>query len=81
MTKPLLNLLAMFLMASISALGQTVTGRVTSVQDNSPLPGVSVLIKGTASGTTTDADGKYSISVNGNENGILSFSFIGFATQ
>lgn len=81
MKKRLLNALAIMLLASITALGQTVTGRVTSTQDNTPLPGVSVLIKGTTNGTTTDANGNYSISAGSGENAVLSFSFIGFVTQ
>lgn len=54
-----------------------VSGKVTSVEGNSPLPGVSVLVKNTTRGTTTDADGNYSINVPG-ENSTLIFSFIGF---
>jgi iron complex outermembrane receptor protein len=81
MKKHLLNLAVILLMSSAAALGQTVTGRVTSALDNTPLPGVSVLLKGTSAGTTTDAEGKYSLSISGSENPVLSFSFIGFATQ
>lgn len=77
----LLLLLTMFFLAGFSARAQTVTGTVTSAQDNGAIPGVSVLIKGTTVGTTTDGDGRYTLSVSGNENGVLSFSFIGFETQ
>ena len=45
------------------------------------MPGVSVLLKGTTTGTTTDADGKYTLSIDGTENAVLTFSFIGFLTQ
>lgn len=56
-----------------------VTGTV--VEDNgSPLPGVNVLVKGTTRGSVTDANGKFSISVD-SENDVLVFSFIGFVTQ
>ncbi len=55
---------------------RTVTGKVTDKTDNSALPGVSILIKGTAIGTTTDATGNYSIEAD-NDN-VLTFSFIGF---
>ncbi len=41
-----------------------------------PLPGVSILLKGTTRGTTTDLDGKYSIAAPGS--GVLVFSFIGY---
>lgn len=58
---------------------QTVTGTVRAAADNSPLPGVNVLVKGTANGTTTDADGAYNIQTPGGAT--LVFSFIGFASQ
>lgn len=57
--------------------GRTVTGNVSEAS-GSALPGVNVLLKGTAMGTTTDADGRYSIVVP--DNGILVFSFIGYET-
>ena len=52
-----------------------------TVSDNAgiPLPGVSVLVKGTKSGTQTDFDGKYSIKAESNQ--VLVFSFIGMKTQ
>ncbi|GAB3225627.1 SusC/RagA family TonB-linked outer membrane protein [Spirosoma arcticum] len=65
----------------LPALAQdvTVSGRVTSSEDKSGLPGVSVQLKGTTRGTTTDADGNYQI--NAPATGRLVFSFIGFASQ
>lgn len=63
----------------VSAQDLTVTGRVVSAEDNSPLPGVSVVLKGTAIGTQTDVDGRYSLSVPAT--GTLVFSFIGTRTQ
>ena len=77
----LLNLSVILLMTSVSAFGQAVTGSVTSVQDGAPLPGVSVLLKGTTNGSTTDANGKYSLSVGSTEHAVLVFSFIGFSPQ
>jgi iron complex outermembrane recepter protein len=59
--------------------GQTLTGRVTSNSDGTSLPGVSVLVKGTTNGTTTDMDGKYSINVQ--SDATLVFSFIGYLAQ
>ena len=56
----------------------TITGSVID-ENEQPLPGVSVLIKGTSRGTTTDFDGKYSI--NAASEDILTFSYIGFETQ
>lgn len=58
----------------------TVTGKVTSADDGATLPGVNVYVKGTQTGTITDSDGKYSLSV-ADENSLLVFSYIGFATQ
>jgi TonB-linked SusC/RagA family outer membrane protein len=57
-----------------------VTGRVTSSSDGQGIPGVNILVKGTATGTVTDIDGNYSIDTPNEEN-ILVFSSIGYATQ
>ncbi|MEJ1238134.1 SusC/RagA family TonB-linked outer membrane protein [Chryseolinea sp. T2] len=81
MKKPLLQLIMLLLMCSASAVAQTtLTGTVTSGVDNAALPGVSVLVKGTTTGTTTDSDGKYSISVP-DASSVLVFSFIGFSAR
>ena len=56
-----------------------VTGKVTSSEDGSPLPGVSVVLKGTTSGTTSDVDGNYKISAP--DNATLVFSYVGFLKQ
>lgn len=61
------------------AQDRTVTGKVTSAEDGSTLPGVNVIVKGTTSGTVTDADGRYTISVP--QGGVLVLSFIGLRTQ
>lgn len=58
----------------------TVNGTVTSIDDGSSLPGVNVVIKGTSNGTTTDANGAFSVDVP-NQDAILVFSFVGYATQ
>jgi TonB-linked SusC/RagA family outer membrane protein len=58
----------------------TISGKVTD-NNNLPLMGVSVILQGSSIGTTTDFDGKYSLSYNINENAILSFSYIGFEQQ
>lgn len=54
-----------------------VSGTVTAAEDNSALPGVNVIVKGTTVGTTTDAEGKYTLQVP-DQNAVLIFSFIGF---
>ncbi len=56
-----------------------VSGKVTDAS-GSPLPGVSVVIKGTSRGVITGSDGNYSL-MNMPDNGILSFSFVGMKTQ
>ena len=56
---------------------QTVTGKVTSGEDNSPLPGASIVLLGTTTGAVTDVDGNYSIELP-DQTGTLKFSFIGF---
>jgi TonB-dependent starch-binding outer membrane protein SusC len=58
---------------------RTVTGKVVSSDDQSPLPGVNVVEKGTNNGTATDADGSFSINVG--DNATLVFTFVGYATQ
>ncbi|MDY7397020.1 TonB-dependent receptor [Aureibaculum sp. 2210JD6-5] len=63
----------------IHAQQRTVTGTVTDTESGSPLPGVSVLIKGTQNGTVTDFDGKFSLS-NVEPDGVLIFSFLGLKT-
>lgn len=65
---------------SVWAQDRVVSGRVASKEDNSPLPGVNVVIKGTTSGTVTDADGKYTLSVPPG-GGSLVFSFIGLKSE
>ena len=56
-----------------------VTGKVTDAATGDPLPGVNIVVKGTTTGTLTDADGRYSIAAD--RNSILLFSFIGYTSQ
>lgn len=58
---------------------QTITGTVKD-SNGEPLPGVSVVIKGTTQGTSTDFDGNYELA-NVNKNSILVFSYMGFSTR
>ena len=68
-------------MCSAMVVAQTnVSGTVSSSEDNMPLPGVSIVLKGTTTGVTTDFDGNYSINVS-DANSILIFSYIGFETR
>ncbi|QKZ12813.1 SusC/RagA family TonB-linked outer membrane protein [Spirosoma sp. KUDC1026] len=75
----ILLLFALYLPMQIWAQGRTVKGVVTSGEDNSPLPGVNVVIKGTSTGASTNAEGAYTITVPTNlvKNGVLVYSFIG----
>ena len=72
--------LVCLLLASASAFAQakTVTGTVTDAA-NEPLIGASVLVQGTSTGTITDMDGKYSISVTPED--VLVFSYVGMTSQ
>ena len=76
-------LICFMLMAALinDAIGQdrTITGNVVD-ENGSTLPGVNILLKGTAIGTTSDIDGNYVLSVP-SEGGVLIFSFIGFASN
>lgn len=75
-------LLSFTLLVFSSSYGQerSVSGRVLSADDNAPLPGVNVLLKGTSSGTVTDLNGNYKISVPSGES-VLVFSFIGYGSE
>ena len=67
------------LLAYAPAFAQTrVSGLVTSAKDNVPMPGATVSVKGTLTGTITDVSGKYTITATSSD--ILLFSFIGFKT-
>jgi TonB-linked SusC/RagA family outer membrane protein len=75
-------LLVSFLLTMLGesfAQSVNISGRVTSSDDNSSLPGVSVAVKGTSKGVTTDGDGKYKIAASKGD--VLLFSFIGFTVQ
>ncbi|GAB3761182.1 SusC/RagA family TonB-linked outer membrane protein [Spirosoma pomorum] len=66
---------------TLSTFAQTISGRVTSAEDQQPLPGVSILIKGSTSGTTTREDGTYSLNVSNPASTTLAYSFIGYDSQ
>lgn len=69
-----------FLISISTYAQQTVRGKVTAQEDGQALPGVSIVIQGTTTGTVTNIDGEYSINVPNSES-VLVFSFIGFETQ
>ena len=80
MKKILLLICSTAIIWSSYAQDVTVSGRVTSSEDGSPLPGVNVVLKGTTVGTATDADGRYSMPAP-SKGGFLVFSFIGLESK
>jgi TonB-dependent starch-binding outer membrane protein SusC len=64
----------------VMAQERSITGTVISTEDNEPLPGANVVIKGTSTGTITGLDGKYSINAAGDD-AVLVFSSVGFVTE
>ncbi|MFD2570683.1 SusC/RagA family TonB-linked outer membrane protein [Spirosoma soli] len=74
------KLLTGLLLLSMPALAQTITGKVTNANDGSTLPGVTILEKGSAKGTVTDSEGKYSLNLSGPQATVV-FSYIGFSAQ
>ena len=76
----------LFLLFILGALGQVaaqrqVTGQVKESEKGESLPGVSVILRGTSTGTITDIDGKFTIAVPETGTSELVFSFIGFVSQ
>jgi iron complex outermembrane receptor protein len=74
-------ILFMFLLSSFFSFSQEilVSGTITETASNTPLPGVSVILKGTALGSSSDFDGKYSIKASIND--VLVFSYLGYKTE
>lgn len=65
---------------TLTRLERRISGKVTSAEDGLPLPGVSILLKGTNVGTVTDSEGRYALSIP-DAGGTLVFSYVGFVTQ
>lgn len=80
MKQTILTLLLLFGTLTLSAQGLQIKGVVTSADDGQPLPGVSVVVKGTTMGTMTDSNGYYAFT-NVPANSTLVFSFVGMRTQ
>ncbi|OGX81619.1 SusC/RagA family TonB-linked outer membrane protein [Hymenobacter coccineus] len=77
----LMSLVLMFtLFHQVMAQTRTISGRVTDQTNGGGLPGVTVLLKGTTTGVSTNADGNFSLGVPAS-GGTLTFSSIGFITQ
>ncbi len=73
-------LLGLFAVTSAMAQNKTITGRVVGTDDGLPLPGVSVRVKGGTAGTSTGADGNYSLNAPATAS-VLTFTYIGYVTQ
>jgi TonB-linked SusC/RagA family outer membrane protein len=65
---------------AVNGQSMQITGKITTNDDGSPLPGASVQLKGSITGTQTDAQGSYAISVPSSSS-VLSFSFVGMIGQ
>jgi TonB-linked SusC/RagA family outer membrane protein len=75
MKKLILAFGAMLLVLCCWAQQRKITGKVTSAEDGTPLPGVNVIAQGSTEGTVTGTDGTYSLTLEGDR--VLVFSFIG----
>jgi TonB-dependent starch-binding outer membrane protein SusC len=80
--RKLVSILAAFVLFTMQTFAQekTVTGKVTDEKDGAPIAGVSVTVGGTNTGTTTAADGSFSLTVPSSAK-VLIFSFINYASQ
>ena len=68
---------AFLLLVSVGMYAQSVSGTVSS--EDGPLPGATVVVKGTTNGTTTDFDGNFTIAADAEA--VLVVSFVGFTSQ
>lgn len=80
MKKLLLTCFALAVALIAFAQERPISGKVTSKEDGSPLPGVNVVVKGTTSGAVTDSDGVYKLNVGPGDQTLI-FSFIGLQTS
>ncbi len=78
------RLLVLFFILNVSAITAyaqyVIKGTVTDATTNITLPGVSILLKGTSIGTTTDVNGKYSLEIPGRKS-VLVYSYVGYKTK
>ena len=64
---------------AVSAQTKTITGKVTFAEDNEPMPGANIIIKGTTTGTITDIDGNFSMQANPED--VIEVSFMGYVPK
>jgi TonB-dependent starch-binding outer membrane protein SusC len=74
------SLILLFSIFSVFGQEIEVTGRVTDVTDDIPLPGVNVIEKGTVNGAVTDMEGRYTITLSSTD-AVLLFSFVGYVSE
>jgi len=72
--------LGLIVSSSVAAQQSKLSGAVSDTNGN-PIPGVSIQVKGSMLGTITDIDGKYALSVEGNTQSVIVYSFIGMQSQ
>jgi len=72
--------LLVFVFGQALAQERTITGKITSSQDNQPIPGVAVVVEGTTIGTVTDVDGNYKLNIPPNAKR-LKFSGVGLKSK
>jgi TonB-linked SusC/RagA family outer membrane protein len=78
--KLLLTVLTLSMLVTAGqAQDRQVSGKVTSMEDGSGIPGVNIVVQGTSKGTTTDVDGNYTLALAPSENTLV-FSFVGYKT-
>jgi TonB-dependent SusC/RagA subfamily outer membrane receptor len=80
MKKFLLTCFALALALYSIAQERAISGKVTSAEDGSDLPGVNVVVKGTTNGAVTDVEGRFNLNVTANDQTLV-FSFIGLQTM
>ncbi|WP_282037518.1 SusC/RagA family TonB-linked outer membrane protein [Saccharicrinis aurantiacus] len=76
----LCTVLGLIVSSSVAAQQSKLSGAVSDTNGN-PIPGVSIQVKGSMLGTITDMDGKYALSVEGNTQSVIVYSFIGMQSQ
>ena len=70
----------LFAVVQVALAQRSVSGRVFKSADNTPLPGVTVVVKGTTTGTISDAEGRFTITVP-DDQAVLQLSFIGYSSK
>ncbi|MRX62971.1 TonB-dependent receptor [Maribacter luteus] len=78
--KRMYMVLAAFLMTALAFSQETITGTIVDGETNDPLPGASIVVKGTTKGATTDFDGNFSVSV-AKSSGTLVVSYMGYVSK